>query len=705
MSYSRSRVSGFEDERRRPYGGTDSYKPFEDRHTSSEYSRDRGREVERDRDRNMVLGRRDSGDAEGTRSPHGRGRDMGGPKDLHRLSIDTRIPTGPRRTVSGTYSPASAMNSVPTRPTSTEPATDGISKTTRISSPGPIAPPSIPKAKDPRLQEVFEVIYKCNETSQERMLLKLRKSKLLREDHQRRRELDKIASKVNDYAPYSEFQRRFDECGKLERDEISTSLAKLDQQFAETLERAVSSITSSQSQATDNNSLRALEAKFAEFQKQSSEQQKQISDAHAQIQILRSEREQSVQAFNNLDKDFKVLRSDYNTLQSENSQLKTQIADLDALRKTQDDLNRLTQDLGSFTTRVDEVERKATAFMDKVKELDMETYNEILETWIDHDFKSKVFSNEKTIASLRQDFRSLQESATSHFDKNDSFIQETRKFIENAGNSRPVVSQLSNATSVNQPAQEGWVQEKLDTLRKVMQKTVADSGESCAEMVDELAVRVDKISADVKALEKLSAQINMLKQTGDGQHNALQHLQDCIKSLEAEGVGPKLDNVIIKLADMEGRVTYLQQSNATGGTVGLNSIMSAIKSDVEDGKKRFDSLELAIRTLDSQWANLNSKQMAVHILQHLDSYRQQTEGRIISVEAGVGELKNKLALIEDNLALLRDPKYLAAIIKASPPLGKRPASPGSAAEDPMKKRKLDTKSQQTQSNTTQAAKS
>ncbi|KAI1655823.1 hypothetical protein F4813DRAFT_155220 [Daldinia decipiens] len=702
MSYPRSRVSGFEDERRRPYG-IDSYKPSEDRHTSSEYSRDRGREVERDRDRNMVLGRRDSGDAEGTRSPHGHGRDMGGSKDIHRLSIDTIIPTGPRRVVSGTYSPASATNSVPTsrstRPTPTDPATDSISKATRISSPGPIAPPSIPKAKDPRLQEVFEILYKCNETSQERMLLKFRKNKLSREDHRRQCELDKVASKVNDYAPYSEFQRRFDESGKLERDEISRSLARLDQQFAETLEEAVSSVTSSKLQAAENTSLRALEAKFAEFQKQSSEQQKQISDAHSQIQTLRNEREQSIQAFNNLDKDFKVLRSDYNTLQSENSQLKTQISDLNFLKKIQDDLTRLTQDLGSFTTRVDDVEKKTTTFMDKVKELDMETYNEILETWIDHDFKSKVFSNEKTIAALRQDFDSLQESATSHFDKNGSFIQETRKFMENVESSRPVVSQPSNEASAHQFAQEAWVQEQLDVLREAMEKIVAESGNSCADMVDELGVRVDKITADVKALEKLSMQINMLKQTGDEQRNALQHLQDCMKSLEAEGVGPKLDNVIIKLADVESRVTSLQQSNVTGGTVGLNSIVSAVKSDVEDAKKRFDSLELAVRTLDSQWANLTSKQMAVYILQHLDPYRHQTEGRITGVEAGVGELKSKVALVENNLALLRDPKYLATIIKASPPLGKRPASPGSPAEDPVKKRKLDTKTQQ---NTTQA---
>ncbi|KAF3070533.1 hypothetical protein GL218_00720 [Daldinia childiae] len=269
---------------------------------------------------------------------------------------------------------------------------------------------------------------------------------------------------------------------------------------------------------------------------------------------------------------------------------------------------------------------------------------------------------------------------------------------EDAENSRPVVAQPSNETSANQFAQEAWVEEKLDVLREATEKIVAESGNSCADIVDELGVRVDKITADVNALEKLSTQINILKQTEDEQRNALQHLQQCIKSLEVEGAGPKLDSVIIKLADMESRVSSLQQSNVTGGTVGLNSIVSAIKADVEDAKKRFDALELCVRTLDGQWANTNSKQMAVHILQHLDPYRNQTEGRIISVETGVGELKAKLALVENTLTLLKDPKYLAAIIKASPPLGKRPSSPGSPAQDPMKKRKLDTKSQQ---NTTQ----
>ncbi|KAI1800840.1 hypothetical protein F4811DRAFT_564443 [Daldinia bambusicola] len=712
MSYHpRVRVSGFEDERRRPYGN-DSYKPPEERQAPRDYSRDPSKEFDRDRgrdrDRNMVPGQRDSGDAKDTRSPRSIRRDMGNPKDL---KIDTRAPpTGPRRTVSDVYSPASGPNSLPAssaRPTPTEPAPRNNSRATGQCS--PIVAPNIPKPKDPKLQEVFEAMYKWNEISQERVLMNLRKNNSSREDTRRQSELSKIANKVNDYAPYSEFQRRFDESRKSERDEISTNLAKFDHQSAEALERVVSAITSSKSQSADNASLQALEAKFAEFQKQSSEQQEQISRAHAQIETLRSDREVSSQAFNNLDKDFKVLKSDFNALQSENLQLKKQIADLDSLKKAQDDMNRLSKDFGSFTTRVDDVEGKVATFMGKVEDLDMETYNEILGTWIDHDFKSKVFANEKAIMALRQNFNSFQEIAVSRLEKNDTFVQETRKFVEDLESSRPAVSQPGNETSIDKHEQNVWIENKLDGFKKVMEKTVTTSNEVCADLVDEVVVRTDKVEAEVKALGRLlhskhpdvTMQINKLKQAEEEQRTKLENLQTRLKSLETEGFDPKLDPLIIRLANVEENLRHLQQSNAPGAATGLDAVMNAIKSDMEDAKKRFEALEFSIRTLDHQWANLSTRQMAGHILQHLDTYGQRNEGRIASAENEVKKLRDKLTILEHNLTLLRDPKYLANIIKASPPMGKRPASPGSPAEDPAKKRKLDTRGQQTGSPTTE----
>ncbi|OTB12910.1 hypothetical protein K445DRAFT_320406 [Daldinia sp. EC12] len=706
MSYHpRVRVSGFEDERRRPYG-VDSYKPAEERQPPRDHSRDPSKEFDRDRDRgrNTVQGRRDSGDAKNTRSPNNIRKDMDNPKDL---KLDTKVPTGPRRAVSDVYSPASGPNSLPAtsaRPTPTEPAPSSILKATGQCS--PVVTPSMPKLKDPRLQEVFEAMYKWNEISQERVLMNLRKSNLSREDSRRHNELNKIASKVNDYAPYSEFQRRFEESQKSERDEISTNITKLEHQFAEALERVVSSITSSitssKSQVAEKTSLQTLEAKFAEFQKQNSEQQKQISKACAEIETLRSDREVSNQAFNSLDKDFKVLKSDYNALQAENSQLKKQIADLDSLKKTQDGLDRLSKDFESFTTRVDDVEGKVATFMRKVEDLDMETYNEILGTWIDHDFKNKVFSNEKTIVALRQDFSSFQETAVSRFEKNDSLIQETRKFIEDVESSRLAVSQLGRETSVNQHEQDVSIENKLDAFKKVMEKTVASSGDICADMVDEVGVRVDKVEANVKALGQLfdskhpdvTMQISKLKQTEEEQRAELEDLRTRLNSLEAEGLDTKFNQLIIRLANAEENLRYLQQSNAAGGTTVSDAVMSAIRSDMEDAKKRFDALEFSIRTLDSQWANLNTRQMAGHILQHLDTYGQRNEGRITNAENEVRKLRDKVILLERSLTLLRDPKYLANLIKASPPVGKRPASPGSPADDPAKKRKLDTKGQQ-----------
>ncbi|KAI8963413.1 hypothetical protein F5Y11DRAFT_152246 [Daldinia sp. FL1419] len=704
-SYPQYRSTGFEDERRRPYGGVDSYKRSESRKIPRDHSRggkEPERDWDRDRGRSMASGSRDSTDA---RSPYGKRRETEVSKDLH---LDTtKIPTGPRRAVSDAYSPASAVNSIPTsgtRHTPIEPGANSITKTSRISSPSPISPPIIPKTKDPGHQEYFDALFKGCEILQERVLLKLRKDKNLREDHQRRNELCKIASKVNDYAPYSEIKRRFDEKEKLERDEISTSSSRIDQQYAEFLEGFVSIIASPKSQAVDNTSLQALEAKleakFAELQKQNSEQQKQILDAQTQIRTLHNEQKQSAQAFNDLDKGFKALKSDHDTLQSENSQLKRQIAGLDHLNKTQDDLNELAKNFRSLTNRVDDIEGNVTVCVDKFKSFDMDTYSDVFKGCIDDDFKSKVFSNEKVTETLRQDLSSLQELALSRFDKADFRIQETRKLLEDLQNSQPAISQPARGSSVDQIALEALIEKKMDTLRAALESIAADTSNTCAEMVDELVVRVETIESAIKDLENLPTEICALKQAGDEQHNVLHDLQESLHSLEVHGVVPKLDKVIIKLTDVESRINKLQRFHAAGGMIGPNTLMGAIKSDMDDAKKRFDALELAVRTLDSQWANVNSKQMAIQIIQHLDSSRHTVNDRIVNAEAGVSELKGKLTLLEHNLALLRDPKYLATILKASPPLGKRPASPGSSAGGPIKKRKPDTKGQQQQSDKT-----
>ncbi|KAI0378352.1 hypothetical protein F5Y04DRAFT_148541 [Hypomontagnella monticulosa] len=656
----------------------DSYRSKPDRSRS----RDRNKDIERDQDRDMDSSRRDSRDSRGVRSPRDTRKDAGHSKNLH---LDTKFPDGPRRSVSSsTNSPASAMPSA--RPTPTEPAAHRMAKGSALSN---TVSATIPKAKDPKLQEVFQVLYKWSETSQSRTLLKLRKDALFRENKQRQDECHKVANKAGDYSPYSEFQRRFEESGKVEVGNVSKQLSKLDQQYAEELENVISSISSHASiklqaaqaveaahSAAERNSLQTLEDKFAEFQKQASEQQKQNIDAQGQIQALLRDQKKSLDALDTLDKDFKSLKSDYGALQSENLQLKQQVASLVSMKGTQD-----KSDLQSVMARMDEVEAKATTFANIVEGLDIETFEEIIETWVDHDFKNKVPANERTVVALRQDLKSFRESTASRFNESDSRIQETRKTLDAVKHERRAEPQPKSQISDGQLELRAYVEEKLKSLTDVVQQTVADSSDACGEMVDEVGQRVEKIEALAKILEQSNGSNKIridkmdasLQQIAAEERTGIERLGRRVEALEG---------TTSKTIDLEKRVYGLQQASANKGPSNSDLIVNVLSSQLEEVKSRLSALEVVTRTLDTQWANIGSTHMANRIIEQLNPYSQKNEVQLAGIEKEIQQLKDRILNAEQQFRSSR------IDAKTAPPDGKRHSSPGPTADEILKKRKL-----------------
>ncbi|KAI2473370.1 hypothetical protein F4781DRAFT_189231 [Annulohypoxylon bovei var. microspora] len=733
----------YEDERRRPYG-YESYKPTEDRGYSRDYNNGIEHDRSRDRSRDMELGRRDSRDMRDTREPRAPPRSpypnkkgiMGSPNSLR---IDTKVVDEPRRSSSSTQSATSAFNTIPT-----EPAADRVGKSNTV--PGSAVTPIIPRAKDPNVQDVFDVVFKWNNTTQELVLLKLQNEKLLREDQRRQAELSKISSKVDDYAPYLDFKGRFQKSGNAEREYIVKRFAELERRYYEELEQVVCAISShapiNPQAAVQTVSLSKLEAEFENFQKQASEQQrqaseqqKQIAEAQAQIRNLLCAQENSTKGFVALEKDFRILKfdnstlkSDYNTLKSdyktlktshdalkidhdslkydhnalktENSELKQQIADLgstkDSAKKAQDEADRLSKDFQSFKTRMDDVASKVNGFMEKVEDLDMDTYNEILEAWIDHDFKNKIFS----ITALRQDLQSFRESTASRLDKNETLVQKTGVGLEIVEKVQQVTPQPTNQTTGEiKLALQAFVEEKLNSLNEIIQKTVADSGDVCADMVDDVRLRIENIETTVNTLSlvlapskdpDITTQISALQQTTDQQGQDLRRFENRIESIEGQRLGSRVDHVGIGVVELEKKIRSLQESNAGGGRADTEVLVrNIIKPDIDDAKMRFEALDMALRVLDGRWSNLSSKQMAERIIQQLDPYGQRNEVRVSGIEKEIAQLKSMLSNIDPKLLMLLKDKKFTDIMKASPLDGKRHASSESPSEELMtKKRKL-----------------
>ncbi|KAI1403805.1 hypothetical protein F4819DRAFT_191997 [Hypoxylon fuscum] len=716
----RRSYSGYEPARR----DRDSYKPGEARSQSN----DRLRDQERDRRDSDRESRRDPRDFRPPRSPRAQRRDIESP-----LHIDTKVPTGPRRSVSSTISPSSAPPSAfstapSTRPTPTEPAADRMAKPFTLANSGVTR--SIPKAKDPKLQGPFETLFKWNETQHERMLLKLRKEKLLREGHRRQHEYDRASNKVDDFAPFSEFRKRFEESGKVERENIDTQINDLDQRYLEDLEKVISSLTQESAEsaklqaatAAQNSSVLALETKFAEFEKQATEQQKEIANAQAQIQTLLGEREKSTEAFNTvseyfktLSEEFKVLKAEYNVLrpahdilrrkyeelQPKHLALEQKVSNLDSTERVQGELDRVSNELQSFKTKMDGVETQVTTFMEKVEDLDMKTYNEILETWTDYDFKNKVISNEKSAMNMRQDLGSFKESVTAQFDKTGALIQEMRKTFEAQSN-----NQASGQVSGDHQLAQEAIDNKFRAFGEAVKNTIIQSGDECADMVQEVTdrmdkndIRMDKVEAAFKTLEQPAASKDVnttarsdhleqiaTQQTQQGANT--KRLEGRIGALEGQRLGPRIDNVGVGLAELEKKIQILQQSNAGGGTVNPDVILSIVKPDMDNARKRLEMLNLIVNQLDSRFNNLNSKEMAERILLRLDPYAQRNETRLAEVEKRVTQMWNKVVDIEGNVNL----RLFKGSLKAADD-GKRQISPDSPREGATKKRKLDTNGQ------------
>ncbi|KAI1461088.1 hypothetical protein F4805DRAFT_313021 [Annulohypoxylon moriforme] len=710
MSFSRFRVNDYKDERHHPYGYNhtryESYKPNEDRGQSRDYNNN----SERDRVRDPEQGRQDSTDMRDPRESKGPPRsphpykkgNMSSPKPLH---IDTRVGDGPRRSSSSARSATSAFSVAPT-----EPAADRTRRSNANTLPSSATTPLIPKAKDPNVQDVFDAAYKWNMILEDRALLKLRENKLLGEDQRRQAEISKIGGKVDEYAPYLEFKQRFETSGKAERDDVFKQLANLDEQYAENLEKLVCAISSrapvNPQAAVQTASLSKLEAEFEKFQKQASEGQKQMAEAQAQIQKLSNDQEKSAEDFVALNQDFAELKSkhttlefDYAALKSENSELKQKVADLnstkDSVKRVQDDVDKLSQEFLSIKTKLDGMESKVHDLVEKVEDLDMETYNDILGAWVDHDFKKKVPDHGKFIAELQQSLQSFRESAMSRLDKSETLAQETGAAVQVLEKARQATPHATNqATGDIKAFVEEKVEEKFNSLNEVMQKVVADSGDVCAEMVDEVRLRIDNVQTTVNTLSLARVpskdpdtvrQIDALQQIMHQQGQNLRSFESRIESIEGQRLVNRIDRVVLHLAELENKV----ESNHNHGAGATNALIEIVRPEVDDAKKRLDALELSIRVLDSQWSNLSSKQMAERILQQLDPYGQRNDARVAGVENEIIQLRNVLYNVEQKLAGLFKDKKLADIVRLSPVDGKRHASSESPSEELMtKKRKL-----------------
>ncbi|KAI5918954.1 hypothetical protein F4810DRAFT_529752 [Camillea tinctor] len=710
-----------------------------DRHPIRRESRD-GRDG---RDAGDERGRREPREPQGapdSRSPKRHNEPPRAPR------IQTAIPTGPRKSPS-VNSPASSRGGKQSaRPTPTELFPD---KT----FPSPITPapttPFTPKAKDPKLQGYFERMHKCSKTWQELQSLQQRKDQLLHDAPQRQNEAAFLRTNSADFPAYLEFEAKFRERESAECADLDKRIRSAEQRLWQKFEEAATSYPTSHALkppepvVVKDPAISSLEARFDEFTTRAEQQQKQLAEATNEIRSLLAAKEKSDQDLVVLQTDVQVLKSDYSKLEAENARLRDQISGLNAdvdmrivaaeSRITEsvpntamvEEVGRIKSSFEILTDRENEqskwknkieerlkasegaqhvVNSKVEKLGNQMENLDFDTIDEINDFWVNHDLRRKVLADEKNVNSLRTRVESL-----------DKTIQEVQQEILSLKSQhtrpQPVASESSSATALpSRQAFETLFREKLGpvekSLRSMMMKHAKAQDELIGGMIDDSNNKIQNLEEKVtRQMDGKEARINSLEarvQSTAIEPEALNDFAVRIAELQEKRLSPRVDKIAMGLSKVEKEVSELstnigQLENHYQELNGVSSpaaaydafIKSEIKGELDDTKRKVEALGLSVRSLDSQWSNVNSKQMAERILQQLNPLAQSIEARITKAE---NRFQQEQAILRrdqtDLVENFRSMHGMLAAVSATSIGDKRPAP--SSPQSEAKKRKLET---------------
>ncbi|KAI2625556.1 hypothetical protein GGS21DRAFT_307870 [Xylaria nigripes] len=641
----------------------------------------------------------------------------GYPKDL-RPQADTPFspPAAPKKSNLSNKSPARAADNLTDELRFKRlPSTKSIA-TSIVGSP---STPTIPKAKDPRLQEAFRNAYNWSEKSNERLLLIIRKNKFAQEALQRRTEVGKIAAKASSYPPYhgladkyAPIDQNLDHQLKLVEDDYLRELEQLVSRF-HTVAKPAS--TNDQVQVSTN-----LETKVEQFSQLASKQAEQIqtlitegaktretiTSLETAIKSMESEHNLVKQKYNALKSEHESLKSSFRTwrdvtqglqskqlnIDNENKSLKRQLLDFQSstevkLGSSEAQLMQLAQKSSnagepkkeveiSLEERIAGIETKLAGFPDyddikeKLDDLDLATFNEMCEAWVSKDYNLKTQYEE--------------------------YSQRRRQ--------KPLP--VDNDPSLSSQTVENMIDSKVAAAKESINNEIRSYCEQRDDMhgdlIDDALAQIQALKEDASSRSELVTRVRLLEERKNVspvrvEQNPTPDLTARISRLEGKAVDLRVDRIDHDVGELSRRYeslvgevgqlvrrewVELRVQELLSG-VGMNT---AVVGDMRDLQRKIPSMELAIKSLDAQFQNLSTKQLAEHIIRLTAPSLEQ---RFATLEIKVNQLENKAN--ESDKAITYHAKRLLEInelLHTMIPSGKRPASP-SHSEEPSKKRKID----------------
>ncbi|KAI0602205.1 hypothetical protein F4775DRAFT_228288 [Biscogniauxia sp. FL1348] len=703
------RGTGYTDERRRDsyqdtWRAVDDRARGRDYNRDVDKDRDRP-SIRRDsRDGRDARDAKDMRDHKDFREPRGI-PDSRSPRDLRAPRLDTAIPSGPRNS-SAVNSPASSRGGKQSaRPTPTELFPDKTLPCLAAATP---ATPFTPKAKDPKLQGLVESTHRWGKTWQELQLLQQRRDQLRREAPRRQQQAAMLGSGSADFPPYLEFEARFKKRDWAECAELDKQIKSVEQRYCQELEEAVSAFPTAhtpkapESVAAKDPSVSALEARFDEFATRAEEQQKQLTEATNEIRSLLATNKKSNQDFATLRADFTALKSDYDKLEDENSRLRDRIirlsADVDgkitaiesrinkpiqnvvpveefdqaksSLKSLANKINEQSESSKEFKEKFEASERAQQAIDSKVEKLenqmeslDFGRMDEIIGFWLNHDLGRKVLAMEEYVNSIRNGSKSVDASIQ-------GVQREMQSLKSQLTNHRSVPSEPSPAALPSQRAFDSLLREKLGAVEQSLKLMVKKHAEAQDDLIGGLIDEKDhRIESLEKTLDFMARQKEGTEARANSLYDRVQSVTDNLNARLSEfgekRLGHRVDRVDLELSNVKKAVSevrrevselsnnigqlenhYQELSGIGSPTAAYDAfVKSEVKGELEDTKKRLEALGLSVRSLDSQWSNVSSKQMAERIIQQLNPSAQSIEARVTKTEDATLRLRQDVTAL------------------------------------------------------------
>ncbi|KAJ2988277.1 hypothetical protein NUW58_g4063 [Xylaria curta] len=588
---------------------------------------------------------------------------------------------------------------------------------------------SIPKAKNPELQEAFENAYRWGEKCNQRLLLGIRKNKLAQESNLRRLEADKFTSKAAAYPPYRGLADRFASTDRALDDQIRV----IDDEYLRELEQLVACFTTVAKPAAGSGQdpvittlesnrqdpvIKVLEAKIDQISQLAAKQSEQIQgllEANKKSCNSISSLETNVSSIETNHND---LKAKYNTLMSDHDALKSRSVIIDkenvALKKQLEDIQSNTEmRLGSFDTLLAELARKSADTVDsgetikkdlegriagieaklddyddvkeKLDELDLTTFNEICDAWV---------SSEYTLKAHHEEYSQRRR----HNSSIDDTLQTLRQEVDSL-----------RARQANDPEPGKGLGLSIQKIEEIVGAKIAAAQQSKANEDRDFLERRDEIYCDlidgaekrIKALEqgtpehsKLEARIQSLEQwkvtnSASADPNGLAKLDQRVSRIENCGVGGRVDRIDLEVNGLIRKHEALRSEAAQlvqpeWVERRLQELLNS--AGINDVKARVPRLEHAVKVLDSQFQNLSTKELAEYIVRLTN---QAVEQRLLKLEARAKELETKTN--EHDSSVKRHAEQLNSIsdkLRLTVSSEKRIA-PLSRLDEPSKKRKLE----------------